>query len=88
MPTSTPEPIRVFINGEVNRPGVYSLAHDAIIQDALFEAGGFTADAFQDIVNLAQPLSDGMQVHVPTLPDTTVELSIDLYTSGHVKTWC
>lgn len=76
MPTPTPEPIRVFINGEVNQPGVYSLPHDAIIQDILLEAGGFTADAFKDIVNLAQPLTDGMQVHVPALPDTAVEVPV------------
>ena len=76
MPTSTPEPIRVFINGEVNRPGVYNLAHDAIIQDVLYEAGGFTGDAYQDIVNLAQPLSDGMQVHVPALPEASSEVPL------------
>ena len=78
MPTSTPEPIQVFINGEVNRPGVYELPHDAIIQDVLLEAGGFTAEAYRDIVNLAQPLSDGMQVYVPTLSDASNEPPLPL----------
>ena len=70
LPTATPEPIQVFINGEVNQPGVYTLPHDAILQDVLLLAGGFSADAYQDVVNLAQPLADGMQVHVPSQSET------------------
>lgn len=69
MPTSTPEPVTIFINGEVEEPGIYTLPYDAMVQDALRMAGGFTAEAFEDVVNLAQPLVDGMQVYVPALND-------------------
>ena len=76
FPTATPEPIKVFINGEVNQPGVYELPHESILQDVLFLAGGFSADAFEDIVNLAQPLTDGMQIHVPVLSKTEVTVPL------------
>lgn len=65
VPTATPGPVRVYINGEVNQPAVYSLPPDAIVQDLLEEAGGFTPDAQRDVVNLALPLQDGLQIYVP-----------------------
>jgi len=77
LPTSTPEPVNVFINGEVKQPGVYKLPHDSILQDALFAAGGFSADAHKDIINLALPLIDGMQVYVPPLAEAT-EVAVPL----------
>jgi len=70
MPTSTPEPVTVFINGQVEAPWIYTLHYDSIVQDALNAAGGFTAEAFEDVVNLAQPLTDGMQVYVPAKDDS------------------
>ncbi len=76
LPTATPMPVNVFVNGEVAEPGIYQLPHDAMVQDALAVAGGFTADAFIDIVNLAQPLSDGMHVHVPPLTESTAAIPL------------
>ncbi len=65
LPTPTPEPISIFINGEVAEPGIYQLPYDSRVQELIQLAGGFTAEAFVDVVNLAQPLTDGMHVHVP-----------------------
>lgn len=65
VPTPTPSPLRVYINGEVQTPAVYSLPPGAIVADLLDLAGGFTSDAHQDYVNLALPLQDGMQIYVP-----------------------
>lgn len=76
LPTVTPAPVNVFINGQVNQPGVYELPYDSILQDALMLAGGFSADAFKDIVNLAQPLTDGMQIYVPSIPETKVAIPL------------
>ncbi|MFT5197111.1 MAG: competence protein ComEA [Cellvibrionaceae bacterium] len=76
LPTSTPTPVKVFINGEVNRPGVYELPHDSILQDALVLSGGFTDDAYEDIINLAQPLTDGMQVYVPAVSDNALTVPL------------
>lgn len=72
MPTSTPEPVTIFINGQVEQPGIYTLPYDSMVQDALNAAGGFTAEAFEDVVNLAQPLTDGMQVYIPAKDDSAV----------------
>lgn len=65
-PTATPAPLTVFVNGQVVRPAVYELPAGAIVADAIEQAGGFAADAYQEIVNLAQPLADGMQINVPS----------------------
>jgi len=66
-PTATPSPIRVYVNGAVAVPAVYTLPPGSIVEQAVVAAGGFSADANQEVVNLAQPLFDGAQVYVPTL---------------------
>jgi competence protein ComEA len=63
--TATPDLPNVHVTGEVNFPGVYTLPLDSIIQDAIEAAGGFTESADSDSLNLALPVSDGMQVRVP-----------------------
>ena len=55
----------VHVAGAVARPGIYVLPGDARVVDAIAAAGGFAVDAARDAVNLARPLSDGEQLHVP-----------------------
>jgi competence protein ComEA len=55
----------VHVAGEVRNPGVYSLSPGARVIDALAAAGGPTAAADLDRVNLAVPLGDAVQVYVP-----------------------
>ncbi|MDO5750594.1 MAG: helix-hairpin-helix domain-containing protein [Rothia sp. (in: high G+C Gram-positive bacteria)] len=57
--------IRVHVAGAVQAPGVYSLPADARAQDALIAAGGAREEADLNRVNLAAPLSDGMQLYIP-----------------------
>jgi competence protein ComEA len=64
-PTPTPAPIRVYVSGAVQTPDVYPLPANAIVRDAIQAAGGPSPDAETDAVNLALPLSDGMQVYMP-----------------------
>ena len=64
-PSATPGPIRVYVSGEVVRPDVYELPAGSIGADAIRLAGDFTTEAAAERVNLAQPLVDGMQIHVP-----------------------
>ncbi len=64
-PTDPPSTVRVYISGEVRQPDVYELPAGAIIRDVVDAAGGFTEEAGRDLVNLAQPVSDGMHIHVP-----------------------
>jgi len=68
-PSPTPWPLRVYVSGAVLRPDVYEIPHGAIAKDAIAAAGGATAEADLEAVNMAQPLSEGMQVHVPRLAD-------------------
>jgi competence protein ComEA len=55
----------VHVVGAVRRPGLYRLREGARIADALARAGGATGKADLTVVNLAAPLSDGVQVVVP-----------------------
>ena len=59
----------VHVCGAVNKPDVYELEGDSRISDAIDAAGGFAEDADRDYLNLAECLSDGMQVYVPTLKE-------------------
>lgn len=64
-PTATPRPFRVYVSGAVQHPDVYSLPPDSIVKNALVAAGGATADADLDRINLAMSLADGQQIYVP-----------------------
>ncbi|MBS1863567.1 MAG: helix-hairpin-helix domain-containing protein [Actinobacteria bacterium] len=55
----------VDVTGEVARPGVYRLPAGSRVDDAVKRAGGATAKAETDSVNLAARLADGQQVVVP-----------------------
>ena len=59
--------IMVYVSGEVIRPGVYELGAEHRVADALSAAGGPTADADLDSINLAMRLSDEDQIHVPSV---------------------
>lgn len=61
---STSTSVFIDIKGEVKQPGVYEMkAQDRVI-DAIETAGGFTANADQSQVNLAQKLQDEMVIEV------------------------
>lgn len=64
--STLPLVIVVHVAGAVVSPGVYSLAADARVVDAVSAAGGVTADARADAVNLAAPMNDGDRVYLPT----------------------
>ena len=66
--TPTPGPFLVYITGAVESPNVLvTLDYGSRVIDALNAAGGSRIDANLDLVNLAQRLVDGDQIHVPTL---------------------
>lgn len=70
-PTATAAPIQVYVTGAVAAPDVYTLPPDSRVKQAVEAAGGFTTEADQVAINLAQPLFDGMQVHVFAIGDHT-----------------
>ena len=55
----------IDVAGAVRRPGLYRLRPGSRIDDAIAAAGGVTAKAQLDAVNLAAPVADGEQVVVP-----------------------
>lgn len=57
--------------GAVTTPGVYTLAAGSRVADLIEAAGGALPEADLDRVNLAAPLGDGAQVHVPRLGEPT-----------------
>lgn len=61
----------VHICGQVELPGVYCLEEESRITDLIELAGGFTADAARDYINLAQKLSDGQKIYIPSLDEVT-----------------
>ena len=75
-PTATPGPIEVYVTGAVQNPQTtHTLAAESRVEDAIDSAGGLTAEADLDRVNLAQLLRDGDQVHVPSLNEETTALA-------------
>lgn len=75
----------VHICGEVWYPGVYEVEAGARICDVLLLAGGFTQEAAAGQVNLAQKVTDGMQVVIPSVTEQKeAEKKEELKTAGMV----
>jgi len=55
----------VDVSGAVEAPGLVELAVDARVADAIDAAGGASADAVLDDLNLARHVNDGEQIVVP-----------------------
>ena len=56
--------IHIHVVGEVADPGLYELPVGSRASDAVQSAGGLTANAAQESINLARILSDGEQLTV------------------------
>lgn len=65
LPSPTPEPIIVYVNGAVKRPGVYRLPPGSRVVEAVELAGGFLDDANIVQVNLANKVQDGDKITIP-----------------------
>ena len=75
-PTATPGPLLVFVSGGVRNPGLVELPGGARVGDALAKAGGLLSDADPALVNQAEIVFDGAQIHVPLpQPQTGTEVS-------------
>jgi competence protein ComEA len=70
---NTGEQVVVEIAGAIQKPGVYTLNSDAIIEDLINQAGGITENAdialMAKIINRASLLNDHGKIYVPTLQD-------------------
>lgn len=69
-PDTPPEPpppteLAVHVAGAVKQPGVYQLPPNSRVKDAIHQAGGATANADLDALNLAETVTDGQKIYVP-----------------------
>lgn len=62
---TTPQELVVHVAGAVKKSGVYRLEANSRVADAVEQAGGATANADLDGLNLAEPLTDGQKIYVP-----------------------
>lgn len=65
--TMMPQNCYVDIKGEVLSPGVYEFSCESRIQEVIKKAGGFTEEADETKINLAQKITDQMQLIVPNV---------------------
>ena len=64
--TETEQVIQIYVCGAVNDPGVYVLAADSRMNDAVLAAGGFTEEADVTSINLAARIADEDMIYVYT----------------------
>jgi len=67
------EEIKVYITGEVNKPGVYSAYEDDRICDIVEKAGGFTKKADSESANLAAYVTDEEHIIIKNIDDNANE---------------
>ena len=70
LPTATPQPeLKVYVDGAVNRPGVYSVQPGDRLEDVLEMAGGLTGDADTRRVNPSLHASDEAHFYIPGIEE-------------------
>ncbi len=70
--------LTVAVSGAVRAPGSYALPWGSRVGDAVEAAGGFTLQAEQSLVNLADPLDAGEAVFVPAIVAATGEVRVSV----------
>ncbi len=75
-PTPTPAPLRVYVTGAVLNPDVYVLPPGSIVKDALAAAGGATAEADLERINLALTVYDQLQIYVPRRGEANLPVAL------------
>lgn len=65
LPAPSPAPVLVHVDGAIANPGVYSLAPESRVKDAIDAAGGLLADAHPQGINLAAFIQDGQRIWIP-----------------------
>lgn len=66
--TPAPKKIAVYVSGQVKTPAVVTLEDTGSLRavDAVNAVGGLTELADAEFINLAEPISDGQHIHIPT----------------------
>lgn len=69
--SATPLPVlvSVYVSGAVLYPDVYTLPSDARVKDAVMAAGGLTAHADWEHINLAEYIFDTQHIYIPRIEE-------------------
>lgn len=65
-----PAELVVYVCGAVNAPGIYTLAADSRLYEAIALAGGFSAEADPAYHNLARSIVDGERIYILSFAET------------------
>lgn len=80
------EEIQVHVTGEVNKPGLYKINKDSRLWDAIMAAGGFSANADQNSINLAKTVEDGEQIIINSKePAQVTQNNTETTTNGKIN---
>ena len=74
--------ISVYVNGEVEKPGVYKLKSNSRIEDLIKISGGFKDDADTCKVNLAKKLKDEDYIYVDKIQKVDQSQKTDSYSES------
>lgn len=79
--------IPIFICGEVEKPGVYYVNSNSIVQDVLDIAGGFSENANKEYVNLAQLVDTNQKIYIPKMGEEIdkINQAYDNTNQGDIK---
>uniref|UniRef100_UPI00403F023A helix-hairpin-helix domain-containing protein n=1 Tax=Candidatus Enterococcus willemsii TaxID=1857215 RepID=UPI00403F023A len=73
-----PTTIMVDIKGEVKKPGVYEIAAEARVKEVVMLAGGFTEQAEENQLNLAEKLTDQQMIYVPNKEEAVMVAPVNV----------
>lgn len=74
--------IYVHVSGSVTDPKVVSVDSGSRVSDAIDAAGGFTAEAAKDSLNLARVLEDGEHIHVVSIAEAAAQATTPSEAAG------
>ena len=72
--------VYIYVCGVVELPGVYSLKQGSRLYEAVELAGGLTADADENCLNMAREITDGEQVVILTQEEALEQKEAGTYT--------
>ncbi|MGI8923593.1 MAG: helix-hairpin-helix domain-containing protein [Fimbriimonadales bacterium] len=76
----------IHVAGAVRKPGVVRVNEGMMVQDAIRLAGGQTADANPNAVNLAAPLVANSQLYIPAVSEIVSSSQLGPYAPGPQST--
>ncbi len=77
---------KVYITGEVQNPGVYDIKEGDRIENVITYAGGTTANANLDVINLSEIVEDEQHIVIPNANETSETINVGSSSSGTSST--